>query len=122
MASSFSPLMTGVLMKVPVADSTDATGMIVTVNQLALVIGVACFGAVYLNLAGALPVGAAGSFRQVSAYAEFLTCLALAAVAAAGGFLAAVRAWAHERPAAQIERRPAQLERPLAELERGLAP
>ncbi len=100
MASAFSPLMTGVLMKVPVADAADATGMIVTVNQLALVIGVACFGAVYLNLAGPLPVGVAGGFREISAHAEFLTCLVLAAVAAAGGVLAAARAWAHERPRA----------------------
>ena len=100
MASAFSPLMTGVLMKVPVADAADATGMIVTVNQLALVIGVACFGAVYLNLAGALPAGAAGGFRAVSAHAEFLTCLVLAAVAVSGGVLATARAWAHERPRA----------------------
>ena len=41
MAAAFSPLMTAVLMRVPVADAADATGVIVTVNQLALVIGVA---------------------------------------------------------------------------------
>ncbi len=44
MAASFSPLMTSVLMRVPVADAADATGVIVTVNQLALVVGVATSG------------------------------------------------------------------------------
>ena len=114
MASAFSPLMTGVLMKVPVADAADAAGMVVTVNQLALVIGVACFGAVYLNLAGPLPAGAAGAaggFREISAHAEFLTCLVLAAVAAGGGALAGARTWVHERP-------PVPLPVPLAQLER----
>ena len=51
MAASFSPLMTDVLMRVPVADAADATGVIVTVNQSALVVGVATFGTLYLNLA-----------------------------------------------------------------------
>jgi biotin-[acetyl-CoA-carboxylase] ligase BirA-like protein len=55
MAAAFSPLMTAVLMRVPVADAADATGVIVTVNQLGLVIGVATFGTLYLNLAGRLP-------------------------------------------------------------------
>lgn len=92
MASAFSPLMTGVLMKVPIDDAADATGVIVTVNQIALVIGVASFGAVYLNLVGPLPAGAAAGFGDLSAHAEYLTCLVLAAVAAAGGVLAAARA------------------------------
>jgi MFS family permease len=92
MASAFSPLMTSVLMTVPVSDAADATGVIVTVNQLAIVVGVASFGALYLNLAGALPAGAAGSFRALSVHAEVLTCLALASVAAGGGMLAAWRA------------------------------
>ena len=55
MAAAFSPLMTAVLMRVPVADAADATGVVVTVNQLALVIGVATFGTLYLNQAGQLP-------------------------------------------------------------------
>ncbi len=38
-AAAFSPLMTGLLMRVPVAGAADATGVIVTVDQLALVIG-----------------------------------------------------------------------------------
>jgi MFS family permease len=92
MAAAFSPLMTAVLMRVPVADAADATGVVVTVNQLALVVGVATFGTLYLNLAGQLPLpGAAGGFRMVSAHAASVTFLALAAGAAAGGVLAAVR-------------------------------
>ena len=98
MAGAFSPLMTSVLMRVPVADAADATGVVVTVNQLGLVTGVASFGALYLNLVGPLPAGAAGAFRGLSAHAEFLTCLALASLAVTGGILASVRAWVHERP------------------------
>jgi MFS family permease len=100
-AFAFSPLMTGVLMRVPVTDAADATGVVVTVNQLALVIGVASFGAIYLNLAGPLPAAAGGAFRDLSAHAEFLTCLALAGLAGCGGVLVAFRAWSHDRPAAR---------------------
>src|SRR5215471_16630108 len=92
MAAAFSPLMTAVVMRVPVADAADATGVIVTVNQLALVVGVATFGTLYLNLAGHLPQGAAGGFRLVSAHAAAVTCAVLAAGAVAGGVLTALRA------------------------------
>jgi len=93
MAASFSPLMTAVLMRVPVADAADATGVIVTVNQLALVVGVATFGTLYLNLAGRLPLHpAAGDFRMASAHAAAVTCVVLAAGALGGGALALVRA------------------------------
>jgi MFS family permease len=92
MAAAFSPLMTAVVMRVPVRDAADATGVIVTVNQLALVVGVATFGTLYLNLAGRLPQEAAGGFRLVSAHAVAVTCVVLAAGAAAGGVLAALRA------------------------------
>ena len=90
MAASFSPLMTAVLMRVPVADAADATGVIVTVNQLALVVGVATFGTLYLNLAGRLPLHAAagGGFRAESAHAAVVTGVVLAAGALAGGVLA----------------------------------
>ncbi len=99
-AAAFSPLMTSVLMRVPVTDAADATGVIVTVNQLALVTGVATFGALYLNLAGSLPASADAAFRIMSAHAEFSTCLGLASLALVGGVLATVRAWALERPQA----------------------
>jgi MFS family permease len=93
MAASFSPLMTAVLMRVPVAEAADATGVIVTVNQFALVVGVATFGTLYLNLAGRLPAHPmAGDFSRLSAHAVSVTFVALAMVAAAGGVLAAVRA------------------------------
>jgi hypothetical protein len=92
MAAGFSPLMTAVLMRVPVADAADATGVIVTVNQLGLVIGVATFGTLYLNLAGRLAAHpGTDAFRQSSEHAASLTCLALAAGAAAGGLVAVAR-------------------------------
>src|SRR5499427_5893140 len=91
MAAAFSPLMTAVVMRVPVADAADATGVIVTVNQLALVVGVATFGTLYLNLAGHLPQDAAGGFRMVSAHAVAVTSVVLAAGAVAGGILATLR-------------------------------
>ena len=98
MAASFSPLMTAVLMRVPVADAADATGVIVTVNQLALVVGVATFGTLYLNLAGRLPLhAAAGGFRAGSAHAAVMTGVVLAAGALAGGMLAIGRNAARRR-------------------------
>ena len=86
-------------MRVPVADAADATGVIVTVNQLALVIGVATFGTLYLNLAGPLPAPAEhAAFSLVSAHAVAVTFMALAAAAVAGGVLALARMLA-ARPA-----------------------
>jgi MFS family permease len=93
MAGAFSPLMTSVLLGVPVAEAADATGVIVTVNQLAIVVGVATFGTMYLNLAGPLPAAAArAAFTLASSHAVTVTCLVLAAAALAGGVLAALRA------------------------------
>jgi hypothetical protein len=79
-------------MRVPVADAADATGVIATVNQLALVIGVATFGTLCLNLAGRLPQGAAAGFRLESAHAAAATCAVLAAGVVAGGILTVLRA------------------------------
>jgi hypothetical protein len=106
MAASFSPLMTDVLMRVPVADAADATGVIVTVNQLALVVGVATFGTLYLNLAGRLPLQAAGGFRAVSAHAAVVTCVVLAGGAVAGGALAFARSVLARRQAGAAGARP----------------
>ncbi len=111
MAASFSPLMTDVLMRVPVADAADATGVIVTVNQLALVVGVATFGTLYLNLAGRLPLQAAGGFRAVSAHAAVVTCVVLAGGAVAGGALAFARSVLARRQAAAAAARPAAVPR-----------
>jgi MFS family permease len=102
MAAAYSPLMARTLLRVPVADAADATGVIVTVVQLALVVGVATFGTLYLNLAGRLPARhGADAFRLLSAHALSVTCLALAAAAIAGAGLAALRTLAGR------ERRPA---------------
>jgi MFS family permease len=91
MAAAFSPLMTRVLMRVPVELAADATGVVVTVNQLGIVVGVATFGTLYLNLAGHLPAHADPlAFRHVSAHAETVTFLALAALAVVGAVLAAI--------------------------------
>jgi MFS family permease len=99
MAAAFSPLMTRVLLRVPVELAADATGVVVTVNQLGLLVGVAAFGTLYLNLAGRLPAHpAAGAFRHVSAHAEAVTFLALAALAAVGVALSIAHV---------LERRPA---------------
>jgi MFS family permease len=107
MAASFSPLMTAVLMRVPVADAADATGVIVTVNQLALVVGVATFGTLYLNLAGRLPLqAAAGGFRVLSAHAAVVTCVVLAGGAVAGGALAFARGVLARRQAEAAAARP----------------
>jgi hypothetical protein len=92
--------MTRVLLRVPVELAADATGVVVTVNQLGLLVGVAAFGTLYLNLAGRLPAHAAvGAFRSVSAHAEAVTFLALAALAAIGVILAVAHV---------LERRPSQ--------------
>ena len=89
MAAAFSPLMTRVLLSVPVELAADATGVVVTVNQLGLLVGVATFGTLYLNLAGRLPAHAtSGAFGHVSAHAEAVTFLALAGLAVAGVALA----------------------------------
>ncbi len=101
MAAAFSPLMTRVLLRVPVELAADATGVVVTVNQLGLLVGVATFGTLYLNLAGRLPSAALGAvpgtrpapaalaaFRHASAHAEAITFLALAALALIGVALA----------------------------------
>ena len=58
MAGAFGALMGRVLSRVPVAIAADASGVIVTVNQLGIVVGIATFGSLYLNLAGRLPAAA----------------------------------------------------------------
>ena len=69
-----------------------------TVNQLALVVGVATFGTLYLNLAGRLPQDAAGGFRPVSAHAAAVTCAVLAVGAVAGCILTVLRARGTRQP------------------------
>lgn len=97
MAAAFGPLMTRVLSRVPVAIAADASGVIVTVNQLGIVTGIATFGSLYLNLAGRLPVHPTAVFTLSSAHAYLTTSAALAGLALLGIALAV----AHIRSAAQ---------------------
>jgi len=89
MAAAFSPLMTRVLSRVPVAIAADASGVVVTVNQLGIVTGVATFGTLYLNLAGRLPrsLGGSAAFAISSANAYLATSVALAVLGVLGAFL-----------------------------------
>ncbi|HLJ98742.1 MAG TPA: MFS transporter [Streptosporangiaceae bacterium] len=90
MAAAFGPLMTRVLLRVPVNLAADATGVVVTVNQLGIVVGVATLGTLYLNLAGHLPAGASAlAFRHTSAHAAVVTMITLAGVSLVGALLAA---------------------------------
>jgi MFS family permease len=88
MAAAFGPLMTRVLSKVPVALAADASGVIVTVNQLGIVVGIATFGTLYLNLAGQLPSHPSLAFTLSSAHAYLDTSLALAGLSVVGAVLA----------------------------------
>jgi len=88
MAAAFGPLMTRVLSRVPVAIAADASGVIVTVNQLGIVVGVATFGSLYLNLAGKLPAHVSAAFALSSAHAYQTTSVALAGLAVVGMVLA----------------------------------
>src|SRR6266568_3198574 len=63
MAAAFSPLMTRVLLRVPVELAADATGVVVTVNQLGLLVGVGRGHAVTVAGPGELP----GSHRSPGA-------------------------------------------------------
>jgi MFS family permease len=90
MAAAFGPLMTRVLSRVPVALAADASGVVVTVNQLGIVVGIATFGTLYLNLAGRLPARASSAFTLSSAHAYLSVSVALAALAVAGVVLALV--------------------------------
>jgi MFS family permease len=92
-AAAFSPLMTRALVRVPVEHAADASGLIVTTIQLAIVTGVATFGTLYLTLAGRLPGrghALADSLRLVSAHAVSVTGVVLAATIACGAVWAAL--------------------------------
>ena len=96
MAGAFGALMARVLSRVPVALAADASGVVVTVNQLGIVVGIAMFGSLYLNVAGKLP--AVGGARQLSGFAlssghaYLAVSVALAVLAAAGAALALTHA------------------------------
>ncbi len=99
MAAAFGPLMTRVLSRVPVAIAADASGVVVTVNQLGLVVGIATFGTLYLNLAGRLPAGVSAAFARASAHAYLTTSAALAGLAVLGVALAVAHVRSSRLPA-----------------------
>lgn len=78
---AFSPLMTRTLARVPVELAADASGILVTNVQLGMVVGIACFGSVFLGLAGATTLSAAHALGG-TAIAEGVTVLVAAALAA----------------------------------------
>lgn len=79
--AAFSPLMTLALMRVPVADAADTSGVLGTVMQLAITVGVATFGTLFLTLA--VQAGA-----HPSAHALVVTQLALGAASLGGAIMA----------------------------------
>jgi MFS family permease len=85
--TAFSPLLTLALRHVPAADAADASGMVATMTQLAVVVGVATFGTLYLSLVPGTPSGRAFA----------VTCACLVGVSV----LAAVSAAVLPRAAAQ---------------------
>ena len=96
MAGAFGALMGRVMSRVPVAIAADASGVVVTVNQLGIVTGIAAFGSLYLNVAGHLPAraGAGGlsAFALASGHAYLSVSVGLAVLAAAGAALALAHA------------------------------
>jgi MFS family permease len=93
MAGAFGGLMGRVLGGIPVALAADASGVIVTVNQLGIVVGIAAFGSLYLNRAGALPAGHAiarelSAFTLSSGHAYLSVSIGLAVLSVIGAALA----------------------------------
>jgi MFS family permease len=105
LAVAFSPLVTQALVRVPLHEAADASGLLTTAIQLSQAVGVAVFGSVFLT------VDADGAHRgdvsAASGHALFVT-LALIAVTLACGALTAVplartvRATAAQEQAAAI--------------------
>jgi hypothetical protein len=74
---AFSPLMTRTLAKIPIALAADASGILVTSVQLGVVVGIACFGSIFLGLAGGTALSAAHALGG-TAIAEGMTVLVAA--------------------------------------------
>jgi EmrB/QacA subfamily drug resistance transporter len=77
MGAAFSPLLAHGLVHVPPARAADASGLLTTVLQLSLVLGVTVFGDVFLSLSGHI-----GSHTSAAAFGTVL--LALCALSIAG--------------------------------------
>jgi hypothetical protein len=85
LAVAFSPLVTQSLVRVPLDQAADASGLLTTALQLSQAIGVAVFGSLYLTLGAGQP----GRGPQASGHALFIT-LAWVAVTLACGVAAAM--------------------------------
>ncbi|MET7934052.1 MFS transporter [Streptomyces sp. NPDC005322] len=92
LALGYSPVLTRTLATVRQQDAADASGVLVTSAQLGLLIGVAVFGAVFLNKADDAVPGAGGSADTL-----WVTCVALAGAALCGALLSLVRRLGHLR-------------------------
>jgi hypothetical protein len=103
MAGAFGALMARVMSRVPVSSAADASGVVVTVNQLGIVVGIATFGSLYLNVAGHLPANAGAgrtdAFAVTSGHAYLWVAAALAGLALVGAALA----FAHGRTAVSAQ-------------------
>ncbi|MGW5605262.1 MFS transporter [Streptomyces sp. NPDC003753] len=87
LALAFSPTLTGALATVRPEDAADASGLLATVTQLGQLLGVAAFGALFLNRLESL--GAPGAYTSSDA---LLVCMyALAATATLGAVSGLVR-------------------------------
>jgi hypothetical protein len=87
LALAFSPTLTGALAGVRPEDAADASGLLATVTQLGQLIGVAAFGALFLNRLESF--GAPGAYTSSDA---LLVCMyALAATATPGAVSGLVR-------------------------------
>jgi MFS family permease len=87
MALAFSPLITHALVRVPLRQAADASGVLTTAVQLSQAVGIAVFGSVFLTLG----THAAPHERiaQVSGHAVEIT-MVLIALTTAAGFLASL--------------------------------
>jgi hypothetical protein len=83
LALAFGPLVTQALVRVPLHQAADASGVLTTAMQLSQAVGVAVFGSLFLTL-DARPGGAA----VVSGHAVFVTLTCIAATLVGGAFTA----------------------------------
>jgi MFS family permease len=72
MGAAFSPLLTNALVRVPLSEAADASGLLTTTVQLGQVVGVAVFGSLFLSLAAR-----GGAHPSASALADALVWMAV---------------------------------------------
>jgi MFS family permease len=68
LALGFSPLVTHALLRVPVTEAADASGLLTTTLQLGQAVGVAVFGSIFLTLAAHPVAHASGHALAVTMY------------------------------------------------------